>query len=352
MNTGTRTMKGKVKHYLEYYNGGVRKTEVFKTASARNKRVAEIEKGGRMLQSLGEGDRYVVSEALKISRRHEFSLLDAARKMAGIKENSQSPLISELLPVFLKVYRGRVLNKRSRDSVEQVLNMLNALHGHENCRNVDAAMIESFVTGRENSPCTNNNYLRRLNRFFAWAKKQGYIKENPVKDVESFAQGQAEPETMSPEDVRKLMDWSKSNDKALMVYFAIGFFSGARVAEIERLKLTDINVKDRIITVRRSKTGRKRNLTINDTLARFLEISSELDFRNLRKRKRVALKATGVKWAQNIMRHSFASYHVATYRNPVELALEMGHIGNVRVLYDHYLDASIHKESGNKYWNL
>jgi hypothetical protein len=61
--------------------------------------------------------------------------------------------------------------------------------------------------------------------------------------------------------------------------------------------------------------------------------------------------AAGVEpWPSNALRHSFASYHLAHFRDQNALALEMGHT-NANMLYQHYRELVRPKEAA-RFWRL
>src|SRR5262249_59596050 len=62
-------------------------------------------------------------------------------------------------------------------------------------------------------------------------------------------------------------------------------------------------------------------------------------------------KAAGIdQWPDNALRHSFASYHVAKFRDAKGLALEMGHTDS-GMLFNHYR-ALVRPREAERYWNI
>ncbi|SRR6266496_1450885 len=59
----------------------------------------------------------------------------------------------------------------------------------------------------------------------------------------------------------------------------------------------------------------------------------------------------GIKnWPDNALRHSFASYHLAHFKDAKALALEMGHTDS-GMLFNHYR-ALVKPKDAERYWNL
>ena len=56
----------------------------------------------------------------------------------------------------------------------------------------------------------------------------------------------------------------------MLPYWTIGLFAGLRPSEIRTLDWTDIDLDDALITVRSSKTGKKRFVTMQPNLIEWL----------------------------------------------------------------------------------
>jgi integrase len=57
-----------------------------------------------------------------------------------------------------------------------------------------------------------------------------------------------------------------------------------------------------------------------------------------------------VKWVKNGLRHSYATYHVAAYENPVKTSYELGH-ASADLLFRHYRGLA-DKDMAQTFWNL
>ncbi len=72
--------------------------------------------------------------------------------------------------------------------------------------------------------------------------------------------------------------------------------------------------------------------------------------KNYRKRQARLLVAAGVSWGHDILRHSFASYHLAAHRNAALTAHELGH-ANSQMLFAHYREL-VTREAGLAWWEI
>jgi len=72
---------------------------------------------------------------------------------------------------------------------------------------------------------------------------------------------------------------------------------------------------------------------------------------NLYARLIVDRRAAGVSnWPANGLRHSFASYHLAAFRDPRELALEMGHTRS-EITFRHYREL-VRPAEAERFWKI
>jgi hypothetical protein len=105
-----------------------------------------------------------------------------------------------------------------------------------------------------------------------------------------------------------------------------------------------------------TKDGDRRIVDMSDNLVEWMLASRKesgallpVNFR----RKRWALsRAMGWKeWPDDILRHSYGSYHLAKHRNAALTAEQMGH-KNARMLYAHYREVVKETSAIEEYWKL
>jgi integrase len=56
-------------------------------------------------------------------------------------------------------------------------------------------------------------------------------------------------------------------------------------------------------------------------------------------------------WPEDVLRHSFASYHLAKHRNAALTAELMGH-KNARIIYAHYREVVKDAEDVSLFWSI
>jgi integrase len=208
--------------------------------------------------------------------------------------------------------------------------------------------LESLGVG----PVTRNTFRRDVRTLFSFAIEHGYCAENPVSKSTKAKEPSREIEVLSVEQAKKLLAKSSPD---MLPYWAIGLFAGLRPSENRKLEWSDIDLDDLLITVRASKTGRKRFVRIQANLAQWLEplrrdegkVVAPANFRRSYPADRAAAGLTD--WPTNCMRHSFGSYHVAQFADIPALAVQMGN--SPEIIERHYRKAVRPKEA-HRYWAL
>jgi integrase len=144
----------------------------------------------------------------------------------------------------------------------------------------------------------------------------------------------------------------------VLPYIAIGLFAGLRRAELERLDWSEIDFESGLIEVKaeKSKTAQRRHVQIQPNLREWLlplrklkgNVTPALGFRESFDQARENADIT--EWPDNALRHSFASYHLAHFKNAASTALELGHHDS-RVTFAHYRELVRPKEAA-RYWSI
>jgi integrase len=163
------------------------------------------------------------------------------------------------------------------------------------------------------------------------------------------------PYVMPVEDVKKVMRTAAMHEPETVPYFALALFAGIRPqGELGRLTWADINLERREIDIRAdtSKTGDERFIEMSENLVAWLlphrKASGPIEV--ARAAVESVRKKSGVRWAADCMRHSFASYHLAQHDNAGKTALQMGH-RSLGMLFEHYRRA-VRKEDAVLFWNI
>ncbi|MDB4808267.1 hypothetical protein OAH51_02300, partial [Verrucomicrobia bacterium] len=172
--------------------------------------------------------------------------------------------------------------------------------------------------------------------------------------IDKVKVAETEPAIFAAEEIKALLN---AVPRRAVPYFAIGAFAGLRPREIERLDWTDIHLEEGYIRVRPkvAKTASNRLVDIQPNLRAWLlpltRESGPVTPPNLRKIREAAQhKISLTQWPQDGLRHSYASYHLAHFKNINELATQMGHT-DTKLIFRHYRSV-VTKDEAAKFWKI
>lgn len=190
--------------------------------------------------------------------------------------------------------------------------------------------------GKPLSVVAFNTYRRYLSVFCNYCVKSGWMASNPLVGVRPRKLVAAVPRLLSPADLRVILGACPDGLKPAV---AIQALCGLRVAEVARLKWSDVMLSEGANYVRISadvaKTSRRRLTPMPHVLADYLKSlrpedgfvyadgSGSVD--SLQKALCVFRRSlTGVNWGKNALRASALSYRLALTKNAASTAYEMG----------------------------
>lgn len=211
-------------------------------------------------------------------------------------------------------------------------------------------------TKRKMAPRTLSHYRASLTQLFHYAEEIGAVAENPMNNLEVPKMQATEIGILKPTQVSDLL--SHAGDD-ILPGLLLGFFAGIRRAELGRLDWSEIDFEEKHIEIKaaKAKTASRRIIAMQPNLKAWLQplkkhagpvMPSEMVWRS---RLADAMKLAKIsEWPHNAARHSFASYHLAEFKNAPALALEMGH-SNTKMIFEHYR-ALVTPKSAKVYWGI
>lgn len=197
--------------------------------------------------------------------------------------------------------------------------------------------------------------VRTLRPAFTWAVRQGMLDSNPFGKLEPIRVRKTEAiDVFTPEEARRLMELAPTDCKAA---YAVLLFAGVRPVELTRLTWGDVRDGFIHITPNVAKTAQVRNVEIEPTLAAWLESTGrhvpteKICPPNWKRKNQTTRKLAGVADRQDTARHSYATYHLAKYRDRAALEENMGHTAGSAMLMRHYRAAATPQQA-EAYWAI
>lgn len=169
-----------------------------------------------------------------------------------------------------------------------------------------------------------------LHSIFAYGMQQEWCASNPVSLIPAPRVQEREIPVLTLEEVHRLVETaSQPEHRDMLPSVGLMLYCGVRPAEVARLRPEDIQLSNSTVYIRpaASKTGGGRQVPLRrcKELLRRMPCPVWIPRNWLRRWRRLRRAAGGGRWRPDILRHSFASYHAARFRNLPELQLEMGH---------------------------
>ncbi len=364
---------GRVRFALSHYRDGKRLRQFFTSLDAAKKEgqfVAQRIQGGMQhVTDLKPHERDSFKAAETMLRKTGIPLVTAvedylrARDLAGTE--SLTAMAGEYGRLFKKVVRhaaipevvAEMLQQREQDGASNAyLRLLKttlnrfAARFPGNIMEVDTHQIDAWLRSLDVKLCTRNSMLRCIKIFFSYARSRNYLPDDRKTSAENLRIAKVVTDNMdifSPETMARMLHNSPAD---LVPILAIGAFSGIRMAELNRLDWSAVDLERRIIELRagQAKTGSRRVIPITDNLAAWLEPLERngLVVPSVKSHHRAvsALAASlKIEWPRNVLRHSFISYRIAKVKSADQVALEAGN--SPSIIFKHYRELTTEEQA-------
>lgn len=223
---------------------------------------------------------------------------------------------------------------------------------------ITGEMIQEWLETNCESASNRKNRRRDISVLFSKMVLKGLVKENPVDRISKVIVHRGRPDILTVDQVRSAVKHLDGEDRAL---FAIMTFAGLRPSEAEALDWADVDLDREFLVAKRGHGADNRNIDLSPNLVAWLRplaFGGGQVFNGHTRRWRdrvqraIATEATPLEvWAQDVLRHSYASYHLEKHHDATGLAHQMGHRGNTQMLYAHYRQL-VTPEDALAFWEI
>jgi integrase len=352
-----------LKFVVNYREAGKRKRSFFETkeqaesfAAFKN---AELKRNGIEHAEFPTSLRVMAQNAVEALKPFGKTITDAVQHyVAHLKASEKSCSAVQLVKELIAAKERDGASVRHISDLRSRLNIFAEKFNGEPVATITSAEIDDWLRSLPVSAVTRNHYRRLIILAFNFAIGRGYATSNPAKETAKAREPKTKPGIFTVEQATALL---VNASPEILPYITIGLFAGLRRAEIERLDWSEIDFDSGHIEVTAEKSKSKianRFVTMQPNLREWLMPLRKLKgsvtpqeafvFRQLFDQAR---KTAGIdEWPDNALRHSFASYHVAHFKDAKALALEMGHIDS-GMLFNHYR-ALVKPKDAERYWNI
>ena len=281
----------------------------------------------------------------------------------AVKEEEQTVTLREAVEVSLREREGRrPSTRRELHYVSKRILQSQTRIASKPLRSIKPSECQGVLSALFPTPRQFNKGRTVLHSVFACGERHGWCKGNPIKAIPKMRLRETEIEALPWEEIGKLLGAvQESNHRSLAPVLGLMLWAGIRPTEAQRIQWEDINWEegDILLPARHSKTGGARCITLQPVLERWLvkvcggkgrqgDICPENWNHKWQKLRRDAGMS---EWQQDVLRHTFASYHLKHFRDLSQLQIEMGH-STSHLLRTRYLNMrGITREHARLFWS-
>ena len=213
--------------------------------------------------------------------------------------------------------------------------------GSSRLRHIKPQRIEDYKEKRLSegrTPATVNREVACLKNIFAIAIRDNLVRDNPAKQVKLLREDNEVTRVLSKHDERKLLEAAAPHIRAIIV---CALETGMRLGEILGLKWENVDLQVGLITVTKTKTGKKRIIPINDRLRQVLRdrikrgiaapvfwLKDGKRLTDIKTGYKAALRRAGLterKYRFHDLRHTFATRKIQKGVDPFTVQELLGH---------------------------
>ena len=345
---------------VNYREAGKRKRKFFESKESAESFVAfknaELKRNGVEHAEFPTALRVMAQECKDALSQYGKTIKDATDFfIAHLKASEKSCTAVQLMKELVTAKESDGASQRHLDDLRSRLNIFAEKFNGQMIATITSAQIDDWLRSLDVSPVTRNHYRRLIVLAFNYAVQRGYAASNPAKETAKAKEPKANIGILTVTQGARLLETATPD---ILPYIAIGLFAGLRRAELERLDWSEVDFDSGLIEVKaeKAKTARRRHVAMQPNLREWLmpfrkhkgNVTPGENFRQSFDQARVA---AGIdEWPDNALRHSFASYHLAHFRDAKALALEMGHT-NEDMIFTNYRQLVKPKEA-ERYWSI
>ncbi len=364
---------------ISYYQEGRRRRETRSSRDEALRRAKEVAAAIHNQKASGialtGADRDAYMRSLEVLKPFGVSLHEAVETYAKTRAKLQAVSLNDVVDFYLRHNPTRLPAKTVSEVAQELLAAKQRDHVSaaylKDLRSrlprigaafampigrVTQGQIEDWLRSLPSSLRTRNNYRNLIVMLWRFARQRGYLLRDRSTEADSLPRAKdkgTEIEIFRPKDFAKLI---YKADAKLVPFLTIGAFTGLRHAELLRLEWEDIRFSQGFVEVKASKakTAQRRLVPIQSNLAAWLSPYRERKgkvcpwIRVGRTVSKLA-KDIGIRWPQNGLRHSYASYRLAQCQDAAKVALEMGN--TPQVVFRHYRELVMPQDAA-AWWSI
>jgi hypothetical protein len=215
---------------------------------------------------------------------------------------------------------------------------------------ISSSDIDGWLRGLNLAPKSRSGMRICVKVLFSFARSQNCLPAEQMTAAEQIKKPKVKNDddvaVFTPDEMRKILHAAPPH---LVPILAIGAFSGIRMAELNRLDWSAIDLERGIIELRagQAKTASRRIIPITENLRAWIEplprtgkvVHTEL----LHREVTALVRALKLEWPRNVLRHSYISYRIAKVKSADQVALEAGN--SPSIIFKNYRELATEEQA-------
>lgn len=375
-------------------------SETFSSLAAAKLKAEQLHnehvQGGLDAFSITPAVREEAKEALKLIGGRA-SIVDAVRFWRQHHPDGAAVTLAELVESYLTDMTARKCRPLTISGARWRLKKLCVDYGDRPASSITESDMRDWLEAKTTGGQNLNNYRATFRACFTFAVKRNIIAMNPLAGIERIRLDWQTPAHWTTARVEALLKAAAAFRPEMEPVLSVMAFAGLRPFEAARLDWGNVNLTERIVRVMpgTSKVRASRLVDIADNLAAWLAphrkesgpvappmqtltrwrvrlaAAAVLGVDKVRERldRQKGMKGTEIKaarltwtamiedarkadadlWPVDVLRHTFATFHLAEHNDIGKLAEQMG--SSAQVIRTHYKGLATAKEAA-KYWKI
>ena len=123
--------------------------------------------------------------------------------------------------------------------------------------------LNTYVEENRLTPATRNRHLTMMKAMFNRGLHWNLIVENPTHGIPKLRENGSRMRYLDQDEIRRLLECASVRFRPILT---VALHTGMRRGEIMKLEWRDVDLRNRVLRVRESKSGKQRIIPIDDTL--------------------------------------------------------------------------------------
>lgn len=327
-------------------------------AQAERTRLLELVRAGEGA-GLTAAEQEDARAALRVLRESGFeeSLLEFVRRGVRVLARAGARMTVAQLCAEVEAFKAHEWGDRSLRSFRWLARKAAEAFGERPLLEVGPVQLEGWLLEEFPHTVSRSNAIATLRPAWSYAVRRGYLESSPFDRVAKPRKRAREVAIFTPQEVRQIMEACPPDCVAA---FALMVFAGIRPAEVTRLRWADVRLQEGFVHVAaaKSKTAQARNVEVLPVLRAWLLATGQHEPHSAicppcwSRKVQAVRKGCGVEFRQqDMLRHTFASYHLCEFQNEGRTKVAMGHSRASDTLFVHYRAVAT-KAAAAAFWGL